>query len=152
MLRDTIPGSSQRFKQDPNTGILFFYDQSRAMYVSTDRETYTFGIDHKKIKRPRWMLLTGRGNALTNGYPVPRDGIITCLTITTKNIAANTIFRIRSTVSGSDITSIQLSGTSFNKIDNLKVNINQNDHIRVLADVVTGQIDYPVFALEIAWR
>ena len=85
MLRDTIPGSSQRFKQDPTTGILLFFDQTRATYVSADRETCKFGIDHSNVNHPRWMMMTGGVNTLVNGNTIPRNGMITCLTVSTKN-------------------------------------------------------------------
>ena len=152
MLRDTIPGSSQRFKQDPVTGILLFYDQSRSTYISTDRETYRFGIGHVNINRPRWMILTGGGNTLTNGNLVPRNGVITCLSVSTKNTTTDCVFKIRSLIAGPDITSISLLGTSSNVIDNLAININQNDRIRVFADVISGKLDYPELSVEIAWR
>ncbi len=154
MLRDTISGSrgSQQFKQDPVTGILLFYDNSRSMYVSTTRENFEFGIDHRNVSAPQWMLLTGGGNSLTNGYPISRNGLITCISVSTQNVSTNCIFRLRSSIAGPDITSIPLVGSSFNTIDNLSLPINQGTYLRVLADVVLGNIDFPEITIEIAWR
>lgn len=153
MLRDTIPGrSSQQFKQDPITGVLLFYDQSRLMYISTDRESYQYGIDHKTINKSMWMKVSGNVNTLTNGIIISRNGVITCLSVSTQNIAANCIFRIKSSISGIDIATITLSGSSFEIDDSLSININKNDYLRVYADVISGQIDYPILNLEIAWR
>ena len=151
MLRDTIPGSSQRFKQDPITGVLLFYDQSRNMYVSANRETYRFGLDHINIKHPRWMEILS-GNTLVNGDVLPRDGIITCLSVSTQNTNTNCVFRIRSLIAGPDITTITLSGTSSNVVDSLAININKNNKLRVFADVISDSIDYPELSVEIAWR
>ena len=154
MLRDTISGrgGQQKFKQDPITGVLLYYDQSRSVYLSTDRETFTFGFPHKNIKHPVWMLLTGKVNSLTNGYLVPRDGAITCLAVSSKNITTNCIFRIRSNTSGPDITTITLNGSSTTIQESLNININKGDYLRVFMDVISGKVDYPEISIEFAWR
>ncbi len=152
MLRDTIPGSSQQFKQDPTTGVLLFYDQSRSMFISANRETFQYGIDHKNINRSMWMKVSGNVNTLTNGIIIPRNGLITCVSVSTQNVTTNCIFRIRSSITGADIITISLSGSTFEIDDSLSVNINKDDYLRVYADVISGQIDYPILNLEIAWR
>ena len=154
MLRDTISGSrgSSLFRQDPVTGVLLFYDNSRSMYISTDRETFKFGIDHRTLSNSMWMKMTGGVNTLTNGYLVSRNAVITCLSVTTQTVSSNCIFRVKSNISNPDITSIPLIGVSSNTIDNLSININQGDYLRVYADVISGKIDFPEMLIEIAWR
>jgi len=154
MLRDTISGSkgSSLFRQDPVTGVLLFYDNSRSMYISADRETFKFGIDHRTLYNSMWMKITGGVNSLTNGYLISRNAIITCLSISTQNSDTNCIFRVKSNVSNPDITSIPLVGSSSNTIDNLSININSGDYLRVYADIISDKIEFPEMLIEIAWR
>jgi len=154
MLRDTIPGnkggSTQQFKYDPVTGLLLFYDQIRIMYLSVDRESFKFGIDHRNISSPMWMS-NDAGNSLVNSYLIPRNGLITRVTVSTQNLS-NCIFRIRSLVSGPDLTTISLTGQSSKTNDNLSINLIPGNYLRILADVTSGNIDFPILSIEVAWR
>ena len=82
MLRD-IAQSSQRLYQDSN-GILLFYDYSRSKFLSTLRESLSFGINHRNISANQWLFLTGKIPSNVVGYKIPRDATITAITIQTK--------------------------------------------------------------------
>ena len=128
-----------------------YYDQSRVTWVSTFRENVTFGLSNKSISHDRWMSLTGKVSSNLSGYRLPRNTLITAVTVQTSNIA-NCVFRIRKNGSPTNIHSVTLSGVDGITQDSLNVELNTNDWIQAYLDVTTGVVDYPEFLLELAWR
>lgn len=156
MLRDTIPGQivtppSTQFKQDPVTGMLLYYDDLRHRYISTDRKTVSFSIDHSNINHPLWMKVIGVLSN-NNGYPILRHAIITNITVSTSSKTDNCVFRLKNDVGGPDISTITLFNQSFHSHEGLDIPINSGKSLRVYADVITNHIDHPIITIELAWR
>ncbi len=150
MLRD-IAVPIPKFKQDIN-GILLFYDNSRSKYLSTSREPLTFGIDHKSINKNRWMMATATVNTNVVGYKIPRNATITSLTVQTQNNVINCSFYIMKNNTTAIQTSIPLNNETSKSLDNLNIDIDANDWIQSILIVNSGQVDYPVLSIELAWR
>lgn len=149
MLRDNVV-DTERLNQNSD-GILIFYDRSRSVWISISREVISFGIDHRNISSSRWMQMSGKVLSNTSGYKIPRDGIITSISIQSQN---NTTcdFRIRKNGNTSNLHTTSLTNQSGKSDDNLNININSDDWLQVLLDINNGDIDYPVLSIEVAWR
>jgi len=145
MLVDTIDGIN--LKQTRN-GILIFYDNSRKKWLSIFRESLSFGINNSNITGKRWLSTTGIVTNL-NSYMLPRNGTIVSCTIQTKNVC-NAKFSIRD--KDNELFNIQLNSQSGKTIDDLNIDISNQDHIKVLLETVSGNVDYPIMCLEISWR
>lgn len=135
----------------PENGNLYYYDTSRSKYLSVNRETFIFGIDHKSISGDRYMSADGKVKTMVTGVPVPRKGTIISLAAKSRD---NTIsrFRIRKNGNVSDITSLSVSGASGDVTDNLDIDIDKNDWLQAFLTVDSGEIHYPILTVEIAWR
>ncbi len=148
MLRDIVRPIN--IKQDSN-GILLFYDNSRSKYISSTRPIFTFGIDHRNITDNRWMLLTGRIPSNNTGYKIPRKAIITSITVQTENLVPNCSFNIMINDSASNPLTISLVNEVSKVVDNLNTPLSQGDWIQILLLVNSGNVDFPIFTLELAW-
>lgn len=153
MLRDTIvnPTQVQQFAQNAE-GILLFYDNSRSKYLSTSRESFPFGVNHKNISSSQWMMAVTRIPTNITGYKIPRNATITSMSVQTQNSVANCAFFVRRNGVLTNLTSITLIAQLSNVIDNLNINVNQNDWLQIFLQVNSGNVDYPLLLLEVAWR
>jgi len=154
MLRDNInkgtgSGSSVPIQQDSN-GILQSYDTTRSMWLSVTRQFYSFGINRKHISGVRWLQMPGGVLSNLSGFLVPRDGIITAISITTNDFT-NSEFYIQKNISSNLYTSVFV-GEKDKVFDNLNININKQDKLSCYVKVVSGYLYYPEVILEIAWR
>ena len=149
MLTDTIV-RDQAFRQDSN-GILQLFDSSRSQWLSVTRSNIYFGINHSNVSCNRWFDSIASVGSNTSSYRIPRNCTITSITIQSQNIA-NAEIGIRKNNITTDITNIPLSHESGKTLDNLNIELNQNDNIQVFLHVNTGNIDYPVVNIELAWR
>lgn len=156
MLRDIIRpsiGSSSDIPLTQNVnGILYFEDTTRGKVLSVARENLTFGINHRDVSGKRWLKTTGNVVSSITGYKVPRDATITAITIETQNVVVDGRFNIRTNSSASNIHTTQLLSVSEKIEDNLNYNINKGDYVQVFLWVVSGDVDYPVVTIEMAWR
>lgn len=152
MLRDTIPKRSggTSFNQTSD-GILLFFDSGRTKWLSTARETFVFGINHKNLTSERYMLLAGKLVTSATGIRIPRNATITSITVQTKNSATGT-FRIRKNDISSDLATLTLTSEQGKSQSNLSIDLDKDDWIQILMSPGAGQIDYPVLNLEMAWR
>jgi len=154
MLRDTIPGrrgGSGNFTQDSN-GILLFYDNSRTRWISVTRQFVSFGLKNRNISDSRWMQVTGDAYSLNTGYRLPRNAILTSLTVQTQNNVSNCAFRLRRNGVASNIASLTLVGQDANTLDNLNVDLDAGDWLQVYLEITSGNVDHPELLLELAWR
>lgn len=149
MLTDTF-NQSQILKQDSN-GILQFYDVSRSRWLSVTRHNICFGLDHKNITDDRWFNMTGTVGSNTSGYRIPRDCIITCITVQSQNNASCNIIVRKNDVT-STITSVSLSSEKGKTSDNLDVELDADDRIQLFLQITSGNVDYPEVIIELAWR
>ena len=149
MLRDIIRPNINLIQN--SNGIILFYDTTRNKNLSVTRENLTFGIKHSSIIGERWLQTTG--NIPTNilGYKIPRNGVITSVTIQTKN-NSNCLFEIKKNNDISTIYSINLVNSLEKINDNLDIDVNTGDFIQIKLLVNSGVVDYPLIYLEIAWR
>jgi hypothetical protein len=120
--------------------------------LSVARENLTFGVDHKNVSGKRWLKTTGNVVSSITGYKIPRDATITAITIETQNIVIDGRFNIRTNGSNTNIHTTQLSSEIEKIEDNLNYNINKGDYVQVFLWVVSGDVDYPVVTIEMAWR
>jgi len=151
MLKDTVRkgSSSSDFQQGPD-GILRFYDNSRSMWLSVARQNYYFGIHRKKITGIRWMEMNGRVLSNLSGYLMPRNGVITSISITTNDFT-NSEFYIQQNKT-TNLYMALFNGEKNKVFDNLTININKQDILSCYVKVVSGYLYYPEMTLEIAWR
>jgi hypothetical protein len=150
MLRDIIrPGTPLIQNVD---GILMFEDSTRNKVLSVTRENLSFGIDHRNISGKRWLKTSGNVVSSLVGYKIPRDATITSITIETQNIVTDARFNIRKNNSISNIHTTNLLLESEIIEDNLNYNINKGDYLQLYLWVVSGNVDYPVVTVELAWR
>jgi len=149
MLRDTVQ-TSQRTKQDSN-GIFLFYDSSRSKFLSVTRPIICFGSNHSNISNDRWLSLISNIPSNTSSYKIVRNGTITSISVQSKN-NSNCTFRIRKNNIPLDLTTLELNNQNSKVIDNLNIDVNINDYIQCYMSVISGNIDYPVLVLELAWR
>ncbi len=149
MLRDTIRKGSSDFQQGSD-GILKFYDNSRSMWLSITRNFYTFGIHRKKINGIRWMEMTGRVLSNLSGYLVPRNGVITSISITTNDFTNSEFYIQKNTTT--NLYTATFVGEKDKVFDNLSINVNKQDKLSCYVKVVSGYLYYPELTLEIAWR
>jgi len=151
MLRDTVEaGGGVQFRQDPTTGILTFWDTSRSMFVGVDRENYEYGINHKNIRVPMWMMITSRIKSLAKGNVIPRNAMITCLTASAKALT-NCEFEIY--INNVLNTSVVMLTANKHIDESLSIPLNLGDELSVLCNPLNGQvINYPSLTIEVAWR
>ena len=86
------------------------------------------------------------------GYKIPRDGTITSLTVQTQNSVTNCSFDVKKNDSATTLTSITLITQVSNVVDNLNIDVDQNDWLQIFLQVNSGNVDYPLLNLELAWR
>ena len=149
MLRDNIRTINLSLNDE---GIVQYYDINRDKVLSVARETFSFGIDHRNVIGKRWMKIVGSVKSSTSGYKIPRDATITSLTAQSKNNVIEARFNIRVNGSSSDVYTASMSATNELIIGDLNIDINQGDYIQLFLSVLTGNIDFPVTNIEIAWR
>jgi len=157
MLRDNITGinidttSSVNLVQNGD-GIILFYDTSRNKMLSITRETMSFGLNHRNIMNHRWLQTVSKIPSNILGYKVPRNATITSITIQTENLVSYAKFNIRTNGSLTNLHTTNL--VTDNKIiqDNLNYNINKGDYLQLFMSVISGNVDYPLTNIEIAWR
>jgi hypothetical protein len=142
-------GSSVLINED---GINVIYDPTREKTLSVFRDNVMFGIDHKNIVGKRWMRLAGKVNSVSSGYKLPRDGVITAITIQSENIVEEARINIRTNNQIENLHTANLTTTKDLIEDNLNIDINKGDYIQLFLSVLVGSISYPVVNVEIAWR
>ncbi len=132
-------------------GVILFFDTTRNKMVSITRENLAFGIKHNNISGERWLQTTS--NIPTNilGYKIPRNGTITAITVQTQNMV-NCVFEIKKNNAISAIYTMSLLNVSEQINDNLNIDVNLGDYIQTKLLVNSGNVDYPLLYLEIAWR
>jgi len=134
-------------------GILYFYDLTRNKWLSSNRETIIFGINHNNIFGDRYMAVDGKVKTMVTGKRVPRKGTITSLTIQSKATSGDVAnFHLRRNGISTDLTTISVSGVSGNSIDDLNVDIDEDDWLQAYVTVDSGVTNYPVLSVEVAWR
>ncbi len=152
MLRDNTQPLSIPMKQDSN-GILLFLDSSRTKYLSTTREIFTFGINHSNLNSTMWLMATGRTRTISTGYKIPRNATITSVTVQTVNSVVNASFNIlRNNVTVPTLTTLTLLNQTSDSVDNLDKDIDKDDWLQCRLVPVSGNVDYPIITLELAWR
>lgn len=157
MLRDIIrpsSGSPTGISLTQNSdGIILFGDTTRGGKVlSVTRENISFGVNHRNISGKRWLKTTGSVVSTSTGYKIPRDAVITSITIETENIVTDARFNIRRNSLTSNIHTSTLQIASEIIEDNLNYNINKGDYLQLFLWVVSGNVDFPVISIELAWR
>jgi hypothetical protein len=149
MLRDiTRPGIPLTQNSE---GILLFNDTSRNKMISVSRENVSFGIKHKNITGNRWLQTTANIPSNILGYKIPRNGTITSVTIQTQNIS-NCDFEIKKNNVITSIHTLSLVNEVEKINDNINIDINIGDFLQCQLLVNSGDVDYPLIFLEIAWR
>lgn len=150
MLRDTITPSQLNIKQDIN-GVFLFYDTTRNKYLSSSRESFSFGLDNRNISNSRWLMVTSGIYSNLSGYRTYRNATITSLSVQTEN-QSSCIFYIRKNGSESNIYNISLNNEYGKSLDNLNENLNINDYLQCYLQIISGNVDYPILLVELAWR
>jgi len=156
MLRDTVDAGAGgvQFRQDPTTGILTFWDTSRLMFLGVDRENYEYGIDHKNIRVPMWMMITSRIKSLANGSLIPRNSIITCYSSNSSGLTdcEFEIYRLRLGTK-TILSSFQMLNEDSKIVDSLNISLDADDELSILCKPLNGKVvNYPSLTIEIAWR
>ncbi len=153
MLRDIVQSSASTIpmKQDSN-GIFLFLDSSRSKYLSSSRENFSFGINHRNINASRWLRTTGDIPSNVNGYLIPRNATITSVSIQLQNTTTNSTIYIRKNKVLTTIVPIPLISTDSSILDNLNIDLNSGDYLQAYLSISSGNVDYPLLNLEIAWR
>ena len=147
-------GTAQRCVQKfiPENGNLYYHDASRSKYLSVNRATFIFGIDNKNIFGERYMSVEGKVRAMVTGIKLPRNGTIISLTAQSQNNTVSS-FHIRKNNLDTNITTLQVSGTNGDVIDNLNVDVEKKDWLQAFLSVDDDDtINYPILTVEIAWR
>ena len=147
MLRDTITSNIRQ----GNNGIFLSYDSSRSKYLSFSRESFSFGIDNMNISDSRWLMVINGIYSNLSGYRIYRNATITSLSVQTENLSFCT-FCIRKNRSETNIQTITLTNEIGKTVDNLNDNLNINDYLQCYLEVNSGNVDYPVLLVELAWR
>ena len=137
-------------KQDSN-GIFLFYDNSRNKYISSSRESFSFGMDNRNISNNRWLTVTSGIYSNLSGYRTYRNSIITSMSIQTQN-SSDCIFHIRKNGVSTNISPITLNNEIGKSLDNLDINLNINDYLQCYLEINSGNVDYPILLIELAWR
>jgi len=154
MLRDNFQpdyGNSEQFFQNGN-GVLTYFDPNRNLWLSVNRSTLTFGINHNMISGKRFMTMVAEISSNNSGYVSFRSGIITAISAHCKE-SVNTYFRIiKNNDLVNDYLNIYMDDQISNSTDNLTVNFSNSDVLQCLIDVDPGSyVSYPTVQLEIAW-
>ncbi len=141
----------QKIEQDSN-GILLMYDTSRSNWIGVSRSNFYFGLNHNKIRFDSWMNVISSVPTNNNGYKIPRNGIITSITIQSKKLGT-AIFEILRNSDQTSITTISLTNEISKTIDNLNIELNKDDFIQCyIKPDFNDFIDFPLLNLELAWR
>jgi len=135
-----------------NNGIIQFYDYTRDKLLSVNRETMSFGIDHRNITGKRWLRVNDKINTYVSGYKIIRNATITAISIHTQNIVDEARFSIRLNNSTTNIHTSSISASQDIIEDNLNYNINKDDFLQLFMSVLSGDVDFPIVTVEIAWR
>lgn len=151
MLRDIVSPTSSSFKQTAN-GILLFYDNSRSRFLSIVRESYTFGLDQKNISHTRWLNVVSKIRSNLTGYKIPRNALITTVSVQCESVADNCRFFIQRNDVPTNLANIPLTSQSGDVIENVNVELTGHDFLQVKLSVLSGTVDYPLLTVEVAWR
>lgn len=146
MLIDTISkfGFQENIIQNDN-GIIMAFDNMRSKWLSISRNYIEFYIN-RDILYNQWMIYNTWSNL--QEYDINRNITITLISVKIKN-NSNCVFKI--ITNDSIIYSIELNNESKKIIDNLDINVDTNDSIKVLLEV-HERTNYPVLRIEYAWR
>ena len=150
MLRDILPPITENFRQ-LSDGILLYYDDSRNKFLSTARETISFGLNRRNVSTDMWLTTIASIPSNNSSYKLPRNGTIVSSTIQTQT-PANCTFHFRKNGIATDIYTLQLIGSSSLVDNNVNIDVDTNDWIQVFMSVQSGNVDYPVLTIEFAWR
>jgi hypothetical protein len=136
-------------------GIMWFYDQSRSKWLSVNRDNYLFGMDSRNLRDSWWLASVGSVETITTGVKIPRDGIITSLSVQVKQHVNPTTadFHIRRNGLSTNLATITITiGSNGNSSNNLNIDVNKDDWLQAYMVINSGRIHYPILKLEVAWR
>jgi len=147
MLRDVVNASQQ---QDAD-GIAVVFDSSRSKFLSATRPVFTFARHHRRARVRTYLRTIDRLPSNASGYLLSRDATITALTVEL-NSAATISFDIEVERAGVfiQVASISLSAEAQKTTTALDIDLQAGD--RLAAKVTTGEADFPVLGVELAWR
>ena len=97
------------------------------------------------------MSADGKVKTMVTGIKLPRKGTIISLSAQSQHNTVST-FRLRKNNINTDVTTLQVSGVSGDATDNLNIDTYENDWLQAFLTVNSGEIHYPIFTVEIAWR
>lgn len=153
MLRDTITniGSSggPTIRLNDEGDILYYHDSKRDKYLSIYRLIYGFGIHNRNISHPRYMSMAGRNMAIYSGHVISRNSTIVAISGRTTN-NSNCSFQILK--NGTSVGSLSFSNVKISYNNDIDIDLNSGDYIQLLANPLTGVVNFPEITLEVSWR
>jgi hypothetical protein len=128
-------------------GICYSFDPTRQKEISIDRSTISAGTYGKGIS-DRYLRVDGIPSAGSQGFLVPRAGLITGLWAKSRSMGSWSI-EIRK--NGIPITLVSVPViSSFGIDDSLDIDVERGDWLQFY---LHGQnVEHPIAALELAWR
>lgn len=149
MLRDTVTRIGPTIKVNGDGDILYYYDTKRSKYLSIYRLEYGFGIQNRNISHPRLMAMSGGVKASYAGYPIPRNSTIISISGRTTN-NSNCSFQILK--NGTNVGSLSFTNVKISYDNDIDIDLDSGDYIQILANPISGVINFPEINLEISWR
>lgn len=150
MLKDVITKS--KLKQINN--ILYLYDITINEWISVEKRGISYSIRNNNVANERWLHFAEIPSN-NNGFLVPRDAIISSISISLKNVSSGSfeIYKYNTT-DGLVLLKTSTITTSEKKVETgLNVDISSGNVLKVLfKENFPNKVDNPIVSLELAWK
>lgn len=130
-------------------GILYVFDESRDIWITSNRDVFTAGRDGRA--KGVYLRVTDGQASNQNGYRVTRESVITTISAQSRGTSAWRV-RIRKNGSETDLHTLEISGGGSHD-NNVDVRLNAGDRIQFYceSDSFFG-IQAPLVWVEVAGK
>lgn len=146
-----IDVSTLNYKADSD-GLLALYDSGRNVWLSVGRVEYAFSTHHVAVSAPRWLSVAGGITSNNSGYSLPRDAVITALTVQAQAVGSAGL-QIQVKRSGS-VVAIGSAYTLISEREKTWTGLNHSiqEEDALMLKMTSGTLAYPVVTVELAWK
>ena len=145
----TNTASGQDGKIIYTQGELFFYDGTRSKYLSLTRQNFVF--NRNGVNQKSQYLKIGETVSSSTGIKMPRSGTILKISANSRN-NSNVNYQIRKNGVETPLGNLSIINAKGGFSNYVNLDFKSNDDLQIYMDVQSGNVDYPIVWLEIAWK
>lgn len=129
-------------------GIIYIYDNTRAKWLSIQRQTFAFG--RRGLTKVQYLPYFGGSLAsMTSGLRLMRKAVITGISMQA-SVAGTGSVNLRSNNGSSNIATLAITSALGNQDTSTNVDLAQGDTLQAIFNSVVG-VEDPMVLVEIAW-